>query len=199
MKLMKKKTARLVPVMLALMTACSPPPTMYFSAAQDTAVMAELETEFSQSASGGIRLSLCEDRARSDAWNEPGACGEAHVVRGGGRGIEHEEKEPSGIGCGGCPFSVLAYVTATIDGGPFAEPVSLAGEVRMGDLYRPSEVFAYPYTLELARCKEQGCDVRVHGLLYADGRLELEVRRGDFSLLTTARLQAGPAAVCAAR
>lgn len=178
-----------------ILAACSGG-VVHFTAAQDAALMTELETVFSEVTAGSLKLSLCEDRARSDAWQEPGGCQEAHVVRGGGRGLEHQEDEPSNIGCGGCPFDVRAYVQGVLEGGEFAEPVALEGTVHLGDLHDPGEVFAYPYALDL-RCKEASCTLLVSGQLHDNGRLELEIRQGwSDSSPVRARLQAGPAAVC---
>jgi hypothetical protein len=165
-----------------------------FTPTQDDAVMAEIASVFE----GGedVVLTLCEDRELSDAWQDPGGCQEAHVIRGGGRGLAHTESEPSNIGCGGCPFNVLAYVTGTLSGGPFDEPAEVAGEILTGDLY--DEPFAYPFRLNL-RC--QGgfapCTM-IGGTLEQDGSLTLEVYiHSDVPTPDhTFQLAAGDAAVC---
>ncbi|HSA23829.1 MAG TPA: hypothetical protein P5076_20375, partial [Myxococcota bacterium] len=154
------------------LTACSTGK-VNFTVAEDDAIMQVLATEFS-TLEGSV-LSLCENRELSDAWKDPGGCQEAHVVRGGGRGLAHSEDEPSSIGCGGCPFAVLAYVKGTWTGAPFAEPVEVEGEVALGDLHEPGGVFGYPFQVYLT-CKgdSPACAV-IDGELQENGHLALRV------------------------
>jgi len=176
------------------LTACSTGQ-VRFTADQDQAVMQELASEFTSLE--GTLLSLCEDRARSDAWNEPGGCQEAHVVRGAGRGLVHTEDEPSGIGCGGCPFAVLAYVKGTWSGAPFDSPVEVEGQVGLGDLYEPGGVFAYPYRVDLTCKGDAPACAAIGGELHEDGRLSLRVYQSwDDPNAPAFELQAGLAATC---
>ncbi len=145
-----------------------------FTPDEDDAIMAVLESTWAEDGTDGLQLSLCEDRVRSDAWDNPGDCQEAHVVRGGGRGLEHKEDEPGG-GCGGCPFGVLAYVQGVISGGPFSEPVSVEGEVYLGDLYNVGSIFAYPHRLDLSCTGEVRACYGISGELQENGQIDIKV------------------------
>jgi hypothetical protein len=170
--------------------------TIQFTPAQDDAIMLELASVYT-AGTDGPSLVLCEDRVRSRAWNDPGDCQEAHVVRGDGRGVEHKENEPSGIGCGGCPFDVLAYVRGTWTGAPFAEPVEVEGEVRLGDLYSVPEIFSHPYTFELRCVGQSPACAAISGQLDDAGQLVLTVY-ADYDNPNGAPVtfQTGDAAIC---
>ena len=146
-----------------------------FTPDEDDAVMALLESTWGAEGTNGLQLSLCEDRARSDAWDYPGDCQEAHVVRGDGRGLEHKEDEVSGVGCGGCFFNVLAYVRGLVSGGPFSEPVRVEGGVDLGDLWNVDKVFAFPYRFNLTCTGEVPACYSITGELQENGQLDLEV------------------------
>lgn len=200
MKSVSRHRLRLGLIAAFVLTACSSG-SFHFTADQDAAVIVELETVWSESVAGGFVLTLCEDRERSDAWSYPGGCQEAHVVRGGGRGLDHKEDEASGIGCGGCPFDVVALVRGTLAGGSLAEPVELEGRVIFGDLHDVGGIYDYPYRLnviclgEFAACKSIG------GELFEDGRLEMKLYTDwtDMEPDASATLQAGEAGDCTSR
>ncbi|MBW2702222.1 MAG: hypothetical protein JRF33_15495 [Deltaproteobacteria bacterium] len=151
-----------------------------FTPDEDDAVMALLESTWAIEGTDGLQLSLCEDRVRSDGWDSPGACKEAHVVRGDGRGLEHKE-DAAGIGCGGCFLGVRAYVRGLVSGGPFSEPVRVEGCVELGDLWNVDKVFAFPYRVNLTCTGEvPACD-SITGELQENGQLDLEVHL-DFDM-----------------
>ena len=145
-----------------------------FTPEEDDAIMTVLESTWAADETDGLQLSLCEDRVRSDAWDNPGECVRAHVVRGGGRGLAHEE-DVSGGGCGGCPFGVLAYVQGTISGGPFSEPVPVAGEVYMGDLYDVGSIFSYPHRISLGSTGDVPAFYSISGELQENGQIDIKV------------------------
>ncbi|MBN2499016.1 MAG: hypothetical protein JXR96_30785 [Deltaproteobacteria bacterium] len=191
------RTLRLGLVLGLALAACSSG-VIRFSPEQDAAIMLELESVFETSATsaGGPRLALCENRELSDAWDSPGGCQQAHVVRGGGRGIAHME-DGVGFGCGGCPFGVVAFVRGTWTGEPFAEPVELQGSVGMGDLYDAGEIFSYPYRFYL-QCKgEIPACASIDGELDQTGELRLSVHF-DQTDVGHYVLQAGGQAECPA-
>ena len=158
--------------------------------------MDELQSSWESSTGDVIQLNLCENREMSDAWNEEeGGCQEEHVVRGGARGIEHKEQEVSGIGCGGCPFQVLAYVKGTVQGGPFSQATEVSGSVSLGDLYDVDKIFQYPYLVYLSCSGDNPACFSLNGELYEDGHLDLEILMSSDSQYQKVKLSlSGPAA-----
>jgi hypothetical protein len=142
--------------------------TVSYTPPQDDVAMATIERTLVEQGPHGLVLSICEDRARTDAWTPPQEpCQVDHVVRGGGRGIAHEEDHGGG-GCGGCPFTTVAYVRATADGGGLAAPLSLVGEVTLGDEAAP---YRLPYSVSLT-CENPGTPCELSGVLREDGGIE---------------------------
>jgi hypothetical protein len=95
-----------------------------------------------------ITLTVCEDieAAESEAAQRaPGNCQVDHVVRPG-RGTAHSE-DHSGVGCGGCPFSVHAFVTVELAHPDLPEPVVASGAVVIGDGYE-DDPYSPPYRIE---------------------------------------------------
>ncbi len=94
----------------------------------------------------GLVLALEEDEAVSESFSNSG-CDVEHVVRGKGQGEPHRGAESS-VGCGGCPMEVVAHVTGTVEGGPFARTLTVTGRVVLGSNYDDSP-YDYPYDVEL--------------------------------------------------
>lgn len=150
--------------------------------------MAELALEWREPATG-LALSLCEDVAATDAWEGP-SCGTEHVVRGGGRGLAHDE-EVSTMGCSACSRAVEAPVRGVASGGSFTDPRQLEGWILLGN-GADDDPYALPWTLRLA-CSDDGPSCSVEGTLTAEGRLELAVSAADAEPTRHALERAGPA------
>ena len=150
---------------LFALTGCLPQEVGY-SPEKDDAAMAVILGEFDGE---GLNLMLCEDVAAAEEQPN-GDCQVDHVVRAGGLGERHRE-DHSGIGCGGCPFDVVAFVRGQVDGGPFAEPAAVSGRVHLQSGYddRP---YAFPYYVDLY-CDDEASPCSLGGTLHEDGRLEL--------------------------
>lgn len=150
---------------LFMLTGCLPDEVGY-SPEKDDAAMEVILGEFGD---GKLTLALCEDLSAAEAQPN-GDCQIDHVVRAGGLGERHHE-EHSNIGCGGCPFDVVAFVHGQVAGGPFGEPVPVRGMVHLGRNYgeRP---YAFPYYVDLS-CEDETAPCSLGGTLYEDGRLEL--------------------------
>ncbi len=164
---------RIMMILIAALVACGTS-SITFTEKKDQSVMDELESVWENPEQDAIVLTLCEDKEMSDKWDGQESCQESHVVRGEGRSIEHTEQESSGVGCGGCPFEVLAYVKGTIEGGPFSQAASVAGSVSFGDIYDVDKIFTYPYHVYLTCTGDAPACFSVSGELFEDGHLELE-------------------------
>ena len=114
----------------------------------------------------GVTLSLCEDVT---AVEQTGNCIVDHTVRGGGRGRRHDE-DHSGVGCGGCPFSNMAYVTGTVSGGGLPADTVVEGSVSLG--VTAGGPYGFPYVVSLT-CVDPEHPCQLGGRLDADGSLEL--------------------------
>lgn len=165
---------------------------IHFTPEEDSDVMKRLELHFSNA--DGAELTLCEDRTKSDPWTgDEDRCQEAHVVKGGGRGVDHTEAG-AGLGCGGCSLSVLAYVKGTWRASASAQPVAVEGSYSLGNLYAPGDVFQYPYQLGLHCSSTSASCLTLSGELKANGTLELTV--GDYSSGSKVRLAAAGPSTC---
>lgn len=153
---------------LALVAAVACEDSVRYTQAEDEAAMALIASTWSEPAAGGLVLSLCEDVARSDAWEGPD-CRLEHVVRGGGRALEHTESRES-CGMGGCIFGVHGYVVGTLQGGSLATPVSVRGSVSLGDGYE-DDPYALPWSLSVECEGAEPCSLG--GTIGRDGSLAL--------------------------
>lgn len=132
---MNRRTSRILfcALVVGLVVRCGPG-TIEFTPELDDAAMERIERSWVGSVGKGpIVLNFCEDVAANEA-NDGNDCQVAHTVRGDGRTVASSENRPSGIGCGGCPFSVSSEVavTASLPTGQF---VVMKGTVRLGDTY----------------------------------------------------------------
>lgn len=196
----RETATRWAPVVMALLMACGgDSESVTFTKEKDNTVMAEVESSWhGEVGQDSILLSLCEDREKTDAWNEPGDCQDLHVVRGGDRGIEHTEEEPQGCSMGGCPFDVDTYVRGTLSGTFFDHEVPVAGHVWFGNLYDSDKIFAHPYHLSLV-CTDDpvSCD-HITGTLDKDGTLNLEITLSGSDVPMTVTAQRTGDASCIA-
>lgn len=152
---------------------------------QDTRAMQAITSAWADVGTG-YALSLCEDVSAPDSDND---CQVEHVVRGGGRG-RTEAANDGGIGCGGCPFAAVAYVTGTLSGPGVTGTVAVRGEITMS----ADELYAYPYYVSLTCEGAVACSAS--GTLAADGSLEVEITTGAGSSATLVVLSRTGAATC---
>lgn len=153
---------------LALVAAVACEDSVRYTLEEDEAAMALIASTWTEAAPGGLVLSLCEDVARSDAWEGPD-CRLEHVVRGGGRALEHTESR-DGCGMGGCIYGVHGYVVGTLHGGTLSTPIIVRGSVSLGDGYE-DDPYALPWSLH-ADCEgAEPCTVA--GTIGRDGSLAL--------------------------
>lgn len=152
---------------LALVAAVACEDSVRYTQAEDEAAMALIASTWTEAGAGGLVLSLCEDVARSDAWEGPD-CGLEHLVMGGGRSLEHSETH-SDLGCGGCLYEVQAYVVGTLQGGALPAPVSVRGTIylRSGEDEDP---YALPWGFTLYCETDGACEAQ--GRILSDGSLE---------------------------
>jgi hypothetical protein len=125
------------------------------------------EIERAWSTSGGLQLSLCEDRS-APGPDVANTCQIEHVVRGDGSAPAHSE--PRGGGCGGCPFENVAYVRGTVSGGGLAQPLVITGTIYLGGA--GSDPYDYPYNIGLSCAAPASCEL--YGQLEADGTLAID-------------------------
>jgi len=141
-------------------------------------------------------VALCDDVARSDAWTRGAdSCSVDHVVRGGGRGVEHAE-DHGGVGCGGCLFANFAYVRGTLQREAGA-PAPIAGTVVLHDGYSDGP-YALPYGVYV-ECSTAGQPCSLDGTIRRDGALEGDLTVGvpgsaDATTLHLVLTRTGPAA-----
>jgi len=145
--------------------------TVSYSPDQDDRAMAVIASVFSDT-DQGIVLSLCEDLAFVADDN---TCQVEHVVRGGGRGIAHEE-DHGNVGCGGCPLANVAAVKGTLTAGGLPAPVAVTGTVTLGS-GTSDEPYAFPYFVHLD-CADEAQPCTIEGTLEEDGRLDATVTVG---------------------
>lgn len=117
----------------------------HYDAAHDDAAMAIIASTWTSA--DGSTISICEDVARSNAWTPGDPCVNEHVVRGGGRGIEHIARHSErGCGGGGCIYGTSVPVNATLVRASSPDPVALSGEVRL-NYHGGGDPYAMPYRL----------------------------------------------------
>jgi hypothetical protein len=168
------------------LTACTN--TARYTPERDDAAVADIVGAY---AGSGAALTLCEDVARADAAAAAvgdRGCVTEHVVRGGGRTVAHDVDHPWSVGCGGCPFGVIARVHGTV-ATPGAAPRAVIGSVQLqnGDSGDP---YAFPYGLALT-CDDPANPCALRGTLGAGGHLELSGLPGAASPVALIRTAAG--------
>ena len=153
---------------LFLLTGCLPDGVGYSPEKDDEA----MQTILSEFGNADMNLSLCEDLETAGAQAN-GDCQIDHVVRAGGLGEKHHE-EHSNIGCGGCPFELVAFVRGQVVGGPFAEPTPVRGQVHLQTYGASDRPYSFPYYVHVT-CEDEAYPCSLEGTLYEDGRFELLV------------------------
>jgi hypothetical protein len=149
-----RPTMRSIVLGARILTLCHCSDEVTYTAAEDAKALSIVEKTWTlQTDDGDIVITLCEDPAPSDveAGIEAGedGCQIGHVVRGDGSTTSRTEEEAGGVGCGGCPFSTVAFVKGTATGGGFgvlAQPIN--GTIFMQTRY-DEDPYALPYTLDL--------------------------------------------------
>jgi hypothetical protein len=150
--------------------------TVSYSPQEDDDAINAIVYQFSAPGTAGLTVALCED---VDAVEDTNNCQVQHTVRGGGRGRRHEEDQ-GGVGCGGCPFATVAFVTGTVSGGSFTAPQKVKGEVTLG--YGTSDdPYAFPYRVTLTCEGTPGCYLT--GMLEEDGSLEITTPNAEVTLV----------------
>ncbi|MCK4907897.1 MAG: hypothetical protein KAS64_10115 [Spirochaetes bacterium] len=143
-----------------------------FTPEKDNAAMAKIERTW---VSGGFSISLTEDILTADTKNTEAEspCQIIHVVRGGGRTTAHTEKDSWGI-CGGCQLYIYAFILATVQGGPFLEPMQLKGSIKFGDI-STSDPYNLPYPI-LLNGSTNSTNCEITGNILETGKLEITVK-----------------------
>lgn len=109
---------------------------------------------------------------RSNAWTPGDPCVNEHVVRGGGRGLEHVARH-SDKGCGGgCGHGTTAQVNAAVVLAPSRDAAALSGEVWL-NYDATNDPYAMPYHVSVD-CTAPTQNCYLSGRILADGRLEGE-------------------------
>ena len=111
-----------------------------------------------------VTLTVCEDEAKGASFGDQGDCQQDHVVSSLSK--DHIENH-SGIGCGGCPFSVDAPIKARLVHGDISVDLDLGGSVHLGDGY-DDDPYALPYTLDVRQDQQA-----LSGTIGSRGKLEL--------------------------
>lgn len=194
--LLRVPAGLLVPCWLALAGACLSDSVQY-SAADDDRAMAAIASTWTVTAGFGappVRVTLCEDL--TVVADDENTCQVEHTVRGGGRGRDHEESH-GGVGCGGCPFAAVAYVTGSVTLAPGDAPRPVAGTVTTSGGAGGDEAYEYPYSVQLS-CTDpdQPCG-SLYGTLEADGTLVLQSYTAGTSTAVDVTLARTGAAACA--
>ena len=165
------KLQRLVLVLGWMFVVACPGDSAKYSPEKDDVAMQDILSHWSD---GDLEIYLCEDVQTAEGQVN-GDCQVEHVARAGGLGEAHSENH-SGVGCGGCPFMLVAYVEGTLSGGPFSEgPVTLRGEVNMSGGYA-DDPYDLPYSFYLS-CDEDMGDCWVDGTIERGGTLRLSVSK----------------------
>lgn len=124
------------------------------------------------SAPDGLALSLCEDPT-APGPDPDDTCQIEHVVRADGSAPA--DREEHGGGCGGCPFSNVAYVRGTLSGTGLTEPVTVTGLIGLGR-GAGDDPYEYPYSVDLTCAAPADCGLS--GSLDPDGTLTIEYFHG---------------------
>jgi hypothetical protein len=154
-------------LLIAFLVACESDAVGRYSSEADDVAMGAIASTWSEP--GGLTLTLCEDVERSAAWTGPDDCVVDHVVRGGGLGMNHVERHDLGMGCGGCSYDVVAWVTGTVSGPGLAGDVRVSGNVWLQSA-RDDDPYGYPYTLDLT-CDGAVQACLITGSLDSDGSI----------------------------
>ena len=155
--------------LLTFAVACTES-TYQYSAEADTAAMQAISRVWSEGVPQGLQLSLCEDLAIDESLQD--GCVVNHLVRGDGRGLDHEE--PQNLGCGGgCTAKNVAFVKGFIEGEALQPPRAISGNV---DLFSAGadgdDPYAYPYLVYLT-CDDDAAPCQIRGEIAANGSLEI--------------------------
>lgn len=154
-----------------------------FTPEDDDAVMASI---LGKKSAGQFVLSLTEDDARASAEQaiRDNGCQIDHIVRDNGQGIAKTRQEPSNVGCGGCPFDVVAFVQAELDHPALEAPLKLSGRVKLGSSW-DDDPYAPPYVVGL---QAEGSTAWIEGELDAAGDFKVSVWKLPFALPTFPQL-----------
>ncbi|MCK5491885.1 MAG: hypothetical protein KAJ14_02100 [Candidatus Omnitrophica bacterium] len=143
-----------------------------FTPEKDNAAMAKIERTW---VSGGFNISLTEDILTADTGiDSDSPCQVIHVVRSGGRTPAHTEDTPPYASCGGCPRAIYAFIMATVQGGPFLEPMQLKGSIKFGDI-STGDPYNLPYPI-LLNGNTNSTNCKIDGNILGDGKLEITVK-----------------------
>lgn len=170
----RRRPSGLGALLVASLVVCCGGDTATYSPARDAAAMAAIASAWSETAVGGLELSLCEDVAAGEAWTGPD-CTTDHAVRGGGLGLAHTVEHGGGCG-GGCTYQVTAAVQGTVTSASLGGAVAVTGFVALAG-GMANDPYGYPYRL-LLLCEDPAAPCAVTGTLGADGRIEATLRRG---------------------
>lgn len=186
--------------LLTLAFACSES-TYQYTADEDTAAMLAIARVWGEASPQGVSLSLCEDLSVDDSLQD--GCIVNHVVRGEGRGMDHEEPQAQGCG-GGCTAQNVAFVRGTIESETITPARAVSGSVDLFNAYADGDdPYAYPYFVYLT-CDDAAapCEIRgeIRGEIEADGSLEITLSTGlpGGANDTTHQLTGATAAACPA-
>jgi hypothetical protein len=174
----RPRLRRVLPFALFVVFACSDGLQIY-DPTQDAEALSTITGVWVGEVDGKIvTLTICEDKARvASEWvpQDGQTCQREHTV--GSAPYNRLERAHGGVGCGGCPFSVVAPITATLQHPDIAVDIDLGGSVSLGDGY-DSNPYALPYDLGLANGSDGAWGAqRVGGTITNRGRIELESTR----------------------
>lgn len=171
-----RRLRRAIPfALLVLFAACSDGLQIY-DPTQDAEALSTITGVWVGEVDGKIvTLTICEDKARvASEWvpQDGQTCQREHTV--GSAPYNRIERAHGGVGCGGCPFSVVAPVRATLQHPDIGARLALSGDVKLGDGH-DSNPYALPYSFGL----RYGASINsatqyVNGSITTGGRLALD-------------------------
>lgn len=176
---------------VALTMACPGVGDHEYGPTQDAEAMQRVLGVWSTS-DGSTVLTLCEDVEKADETAAmQGGCNYDHVVRPG-RGEDRVVADQGGVGCGGCPFALTAFVRGELQHASLVEPVQIWAEVDLGRAEQ-SDPYALPYLLSLSTVDRKW---EFHGEIDQQGDLRLSQSYGPELLQGEFDLRLGGAAAC---
>jgi len=171
---MKKVKSRLslslIVLIFILFTFCAND-TVHYNPTSDNTAMSLIEQTWTEQTPGTFTITILEDITTADA-TPADKCSIDHVVKGGSRGLDHEE-ENSPVGCGGCELLAQAYVRATASGGILPNTTILTGTVTLGDCYN-EDPYLLPYSLSLSGTKGI-TNYTINGKIESGNKLNIKV------------------------
>ncbi|MBK9071277.1 MAG: hypothetical protein IPL79_09790 [Myxococcales bacterium] len=182
--------------LLALACACSES-TYQYTAEADAEAMLAIARVWDEGTPQGIQLSICEDLSVDDSLQD--GCIVNHVVRGEGRGMDHEAPQAQGCG-GGCTAQNVAFVRGTIESETITPARAVSGSVDLFNAYADGDdPYAYPYFVYLT-CDDAAAPCEIRGEIEADGSLAITLSTGlpGSANDTTHQLTGATAAACPA-